>query len=315
VSANVINDSIHLAKLRDLLVEAPSQPGRPAFASAASGLVRAGKHLYVVADDELHLGVFDAEGASPGRLLQILPGDLPLEEKKRKRAKPDFEALLYLPAFGAYAHGALLALGSGSTAHRHRGVLLPLNAIGKVDSNSTRVLDLSNMHAAIAREIGTVNIEGAVAVQDRLLLLQRGNKGKGVNAVVRFELASFCSAAQRSDTIPAFPVQEVRRYDLGAISGVPLGFSDCAALVDGSIVFAAIAEDTKDSYADGPCAGAAIGVIDAQGELRNVACVAERAKVEGIFATVHESTAHLLLVTDADDPSIPAALYSATLPL
>jgi hypothetical protein len=307
--------SIHLSKVRDLLVEAPSQAGRPPFVSAASGLVRAGKHLYVVADDELHLGVFEADAASPGRLLQILPGALPLEAKKRKRAKPDFEALLCLPPFGAYAHGALFTLGSGSTPHRHRGALLPLNAIGKVDWNSTRILDCSNLHAAIGREVGTVNIEGAVAVQDRLLFFQRGNKGKGVNAVVRFELASFCTAVQRSDTLPVLPVQEVRRYDLGAIDAVPLGFSDCAALIDGSIVFAAIAEDTKDSYADGPCAGAAIGVIDAQGELRNIARVAERAKVEGVFATTHESTAHLLLVTDADDSSVPAALYSATLPL
>jgi hypothetical protein len=269
--------------------------------------------LYVVADDELHLGVFAAAGTDSGELLRILPGDLPLEEKKRKRAKADFEALLHVPAFGAYAHGALLAFGSGSTAHRRRGVLLPLNAIGKIDRNSTRILDLSNIHAAVAREVGTVNIEGAVAVQDRLLLLQRGNKGKGVNAIVSFDLTAFCNAAQRNDTIPSFPVHAVHRYDLGAIRDVPFGFSDCAALVDGSIVFSAIAEDTKDSYADGPCAGVAIGVIDAHGELRRIARVQEPAKIEGIFAEMHESTAHLLLVTDADDPSVPAALYSAAL--
>jgi hypothetical protein len=308
-------DSIHLAKIRDLTLTVPSQPGRPAFVSAASGLVHAGSRLYIIADDELHLGIFPATGTDPGELLRIVPGELPQEPKKRKRAKADFEALLFLPAFGAYAHGALFAFGSGSTAHRHRGVLLPLNATGKIDRNSTRVLDISSMHAAIATEVGPVNIEGVVAVQDRLLFLQRGNKGKGINAIVGFELTSFCAAAQRNDTLPTLPVQAVRRYALDAIDGVPLGFSDGAALSDGSIVFAAIAEDTKDAYADGPCAGAAIGIIDAQGELRRIMRVHEPAKIEGIFAADDQSTAQLLLVTDADDPAVPSALYGATLQL
>ena len=88
-------------------MEAPSQPGRPAHVSAASGLVRAGDHLYVIADDENHLAVFPATGTAPGRFVTIFASSLPLDAGKRKRVKPDFESLARLPAFPDHPHGAL----------------------------------------------------------------------------------------------------------------------------------------------------------------------------------------------------------------
>src|SRR5688572_23183189 len=112
-----------LSKVRDLTVDDASQPGRPSHVSAASGLVRVGNTLYVVADDELHLGVFPAGGHAPGHLLRMRPGDLPGAPKARKKAKPDFEALAYLPALDQFSQGALLALGSGSRKGRCLGVL------------------------------------------------------------------------------------------------------------------------------------------------------------------------------------------------
>ena len=107
----------------------------------------------------------------------------------------------------------------------------------------------------------------------------------------------------------------MHRCDLGSVCGIPLGFSDATALDDGSILFAAIAEDTDDAYADGPCAGAAIGLIDRQGELLWITHVAGGAKIEGIHAETRGTAAELLLVTDADNPEIAAILYSARLRL
>jgi hypothetical protein len=283
--------------------------------SAASGLIRVANRLYVVADDELHLGVFPATGGDPGELLRMLPGELPLKPKQRKRSKPDFEALLHLPAFGDYPQGALLALGSGSTTRRYRGALLPLNAKDAIDIDRLRVLDLMHLYTAVEREVGTVNIEGAVATHDRLWLMQRGNKGDGINAIMGFDLREFCSDVERSDVLSAPATQAVHRCDLGAIRDVPLGFSDGAALSDGSIVFSAIAEDTNDAYADGPFAGAAIGIIDSHGSLLRITHVHERAKIEGVFAHADRSSVHLLLVTDADDADVPSVLYSAKLQL
>jgi hypothetical protein len=269
--------------------------------------------MYVIADDELQLGVFDLSGADPGALVPMLAGELPLEPAARKRAKADFEALLHLPAFGSYIHGALFALGSGSTPNRHQGVILPLSANDEIDLRRTRVIDLTLLHEAVSHAIGAVNIEGAVVFRDRLLLLQRGNKGAGVNAIVGFDLAALCAAIEQGDAIPSLAVESVRTYTLGAIRDIPLGFSDAAALSDGSIVFSAIAEDTDNAYADGPCAGAALGIIAASGELRRVAPVLPSAKIEGIFARQQQHDVQLLLVTDADDPHVPAALYEAVM--
>ena len=115
--------TLRLKRLRTLRLKDASAPGRPPFISAASGLVPVGNWLYVIADDELHLGVFPATGAAKGTLLRLLPGKLPTEAKKRKAQKADVEVLTLLPRFAGCPHGALLALGSGSRPNRRRGVL------------------------------------------------------------------------------------------------------------------------------------------------------------------------------------------------
>jgi hypothetical protein len=279
--------------------------------SAASGLVRVENTLYVVADDELHLGVFSAQGMEPGEVVRILDGELPIEHKDRKRVKPDFEALVVLPPFGPHYGGALLALGSGSKPQRHRCVVLPLDTHRHLTRART-IVDIEAIYATIAEEIGELNIEGATVCGNRMLLFQRGNKGAGINAVITFDLHEFCSQLLAPVTSPT-RVLDVSRYDLGSVRGVPFGFSDATALSDGTVIFAAIAEDTMDSYADGRCAGAAIGSIDPSGHLTKFTPVAGPAKVEGIHAEECGDTVELLLVTDADDANIPATLYAATL--
>lgn len=94
---------------------------------------------------------------------------------------------------------------------------------------------------------------------------------------------------------------------------MPLCFSDAAALPNGDLVFTAIAEDTADSYNDGPCVGAAIGVLKANGTLHRIEHLEVAHKIEGIDAHVQGDTVHLTLVTDADDASIPASLLTAQL--
>ncbi|MGE0861896.1 MAG: hypothetical protein AB7P42_22480, partial [Gammaproteobacteria bacterium] len=123
---------IELTLARHLTLTAPPQPGRAAHLAAASGLVASDAALYVVADDELVLGVFPLASDTPGHTLQLMDGELPLPTRERKRRKADFEALVRLPAFGAFAHGALFALGSGSGKDKPRshGVLLALDARG-----------------------------------------------------------------------------------------------------------------------------------------------------------------------------------------
>lgn len=306
-------DAISFAKLRELDLDAPSQAGRPAHLAAASGLVCVRDMLYVIADDEVHLGVFARNDAGPGRLLRLRASQLELEPKARKRVKPDFEALVALPPMRPYEHGALLAFGSGSTPRRVNATCVPFDSAGRA-LEAPRTLDLGPLYAAVAEVVGEVNVEGAVVRQDRLLLFQRGNKGRGVNAVLGFEVdcvrGVLAGDALSREPEPLF----VHELDLGAIEGVPLGFTDAAALPDGSIVFAAAAEDTADSYADGASAGAAIGVLDPAWRLQRMLRVHQRVKIEGIHAEASAGRIQLLAVTDADDAQIPAALLAAELP-
>src|SRR5258705_4038133 len=105
---------MHLTKIRELDLAGTGDGSLPRHLSAASGLVHVGSFIYVVADDELHLGVFNAADNAPGGLLRLFDGELPDEKAARKKHKPDLEAIVQLPPFGDFEKGALLALGSGS---------------------------------------------------------------------------------------------------------------------------------------------------------------------------------------------------------
>ena len=89
-----------------------------AHLSAASGLVRIGRRLYVVADDDNMLGIFDLDHHRPGTLRRLFEGDLPAAHEARKATKADLDSLTVLPPFPSNPMGALLALGSGAGSAR-----------------------------------------------------------------------------------------------------------------------------------------------------------------------------------------------------
>ena len=87
--------------------------------------------------------------------------------------------------------------------------------------------------------------------------------------------------------------------------GIPYGFTDGTALPGGGWVFTAVAEDTRDSYHDGHCAGALVGWVDSDGRLLRTEPLAGAPKVEGITL---DPLGRLLMVTDSDNPFAPSAL-------
>jgi hypothetical protein len=300
---------IQLTQLRELTLLAPSSPGRHPYLSAASGLVKAGEFFYVVADDEYHLGVFPAVGDGPGRLIRLFSGTLPADSVARKKQKPDLEALACLPAFVGYPAGALLCIPSGSTANRHVGALLGLDPSGTV-VGEPRAIDLSVVYAELARDIPALNIEGATVLGDELLLMQRGNHRHSRNACIRLPLHDVVRALSRASAIDVAP-SAITAVDLGDIDGVPLCFSDITPLPGVGCIFTAIAEATEDSYRDGPCVGAAIGIIDTDCRVRYLEQLGAAPKVEGIYAELAGQLVQLWLVTDADDADTPARLLTA----
>lgn len=293
--------------LRNLNVDPGTHPRGQSHLSAASGLVLANEWLYLVADDEHHLGVLRTGGAPlpPVALHRLLPRDLPPDQATRKKHKPDLEALALLPATTAQPLRRLLALGSGSRPNRERGILLVLDSTGQLSGDST-ALDLGALYAPLHDEFADLNIEGAFVTGERFILLQRGNKGDARNASINYMLADLLAWLDDPQR-PSPRAQHIQAHELGDVDGVPLGFTDGTALPDGGWLFSAVAEDTSDSYNDGACAACVIGWIDVHGRLRRQLPLEGQPKVEGLALA---SDGRLWMVTDADDPATPSLLLS-----
>jgi hypothetical protein len=303
--------------LRTLTVDPALHPRGQAHLSAASGLVCLNGRFYVVADDEHHLGVFNTTGNAHVDLVRLFAGDLPERTKKRKAVKPDIESLASLPAMPGYPFGALLALGSGSKPTRERGLLLALDAhqrlVMQTDlAEGQQAMSLEALYAPLRDTFADLNLEGCFVANGMLHLLQRGNQCDARSACIQFDWAATQKWLLSSqDTQPPRAVC-ITPIHLGLIDGVPLTPTDGAALPDGGWLLSAAAENTSNSYADGPCAGSALAVLGADGQLKVLHRLRGAPKVEGITATVDANQVVVSMVTDADDPDAASQLLSVS---
>ena len=277
-------------------------------------MVRLGDKLYVVADDEPAMAVFELEGrpltveARPpggdpdplvGHLIPLDETELPTDHAERKAAKPDLESLCLLP------DGTLFTLGSGATERRERGWLIP------PDGEPCEV-SLSRLHAALREELADLNIEGAAVARERFWLAQRGNGKDGENALVELDIDETLAGLGEQRAIGPAALRGITRHDLGEVGGVELTFSDLCPLPDGRLLFCAVAEAGESTYLDGECVGAALGVLDEAGVGR-LAPLKEPYKIEGV--SVASRSDDLLLVADGDDRATPAPLLAVSLSL
>jgi hypothetical protein len=273
--------------------------------SAASGLVALAGRFYVIADDEAFLAAYTADGAPLGRVA-LVPDALPPAHAERKRRKPDFEALALLP------DGRLLALGSGSTDARMRGVV-----VSAQPGAAARVIDLAPLYARLSTEISDLNVEGATVAGERLVLLQRGNGPARFNACIELDFGRVLEGLDARGALDAAAVRAITPVALGDIDGVPLSFTDAVSRPDGAIVFSAAAEDAADAYHDGPCAGSVVGVLS-EGRVTRSVRLSPRHKIEGIAvlaaSDAPDAPDALWCVADADDREVPANLYRAPFP-
>ena len=305
---------LELGRLRDLDLASPPQPGRPAHVASASGVVRRGDFVYVIGDEQLHLGVFRMSSPAPGETVRVLEGELPEDDESRSDAKPDLEALTMLPPFRGHAYGALLGLGSGSGPERDRGFVWPLNADGSL-RGEVRGLDLRPLFERLRGEVDGLNVEGASVVGNRLWLMHRGNRGAMVNVVAELSLERVMESVLGDARIDPGELAALRSYDLGRLDGVELTFSDATPLGEELLVFTASAEGQGDDGPDGAIRGSVIGTIDAQGHVQRLRTIDRRYKVEGVHASIDTGVMDLLFVCDQDDPDIASPLLSASMPL
>jgi uncharacterized protein DUF6929 len=282
--------------------------------AAASGVVRRAEYVYVIADDELCLAVFDASSDKPGRLERVLSGTLPADGRSRSEAKPDLEALTTLPPFEGHPHGALLGLGSGSTPERDRGFAWALAADGSLEGEPIE-LDLSPLFELLRERLDALNVEGGAVMGDELWLLQRGNSEHGENIVVALSRDEVIESIHRDRTLAAEEFRRMLAFDLGELHGAALTFSDASALGGELLVFTASAEDTDGTHGNGAILGSVVGTIDRGGEVRRLRTIDRKHKVEGVHAVLDSGVITMTFVCDQDDPEAVSPLLSATMGL
>ncbi len=315
IETRIASTRLATRRLRRLTLDPQAHPRAQPHLSAASGLVCVNGRAYVISDDEHHLAVF-RDVACAGELHRLLPGDLPHGKSARKRLKPDFETLFEMPASPDWpaspATGAatLIALGSGSRPNRNIGVVVALDVAGSV-GRDIPAFDLRPLYEPLRKTLGSINIEGAMVLGDEFVLLNRSVGGRSDNAVARYRRVDLAKviAGRRAAVKPA----SIRRFALGALDGVPLGFTDAAALPGGGWVFSAVAEDTTDSVADGRCVGSVLGVVAPHAGVVTLRRLATPDKVEGIALRVAGRHIDICMVTDADDPTRASSLRLARL--
>jgi hypothetical protein len=298
---------IRTKKLRCLNLSKPTSRGRIAAITAASGLVNVHEYLYVVADDELHLGVFHLEGKAPGTTIRLFPGRLPHSKKSRKKRKPDLEILVHLPANWFLPHGALLAIPSGSKQNRHRGALLPLSADGSI-KKKPETLDLQNVFTCIEAKIPDFNLEGAVIRGNSLWIIHRGHQDNPNNHIVKIPLKDFLRAARAGKKLPSTQIRSVSRFKIPAPKGMHYTITDVAPMDEKSVIFVAVAEAAKDSYADGRHFGSVLGVLNNKGKVVFIDKVSPRKKMEGVCVVKYSDKERVLLVNDEDNPKTSSEL-------
>ncbi len=263
-------------------------PWRPLC--AASGLVKAGGRLWIVADDLNHLVELPS-----GRGRRLFPGELPRDAARRKKVKKDLEALI------ALTPRLLLAFPSGSKKRRDRGALVALDGRGRW--MGAREFDFGPLLRALDRDIPGLNIEGGFVAGRELVLLQRGNGRKRFNALVSYRVDALRAWLDGRRALPAARVTRVR---LGAWEGVPLSFTD-GFFHGGAVYFAAAAEVTDDPVLDGEVKGSVVGALS-RGRVRVLARL-PGVKVEGLaLESSRGGRLRVLAVTDADDPKRPSWL-------
>lgn len=301
--------------LRHLDLAQPTANAGRRFVSAASGLARLDGRYYVVADDELELFWCEIAGNDPVAALPALGGILPTDAVARKAVKPDFESLATLPA-GAVdvERPALLALPSGSTERRMTAILVV--PLGGPDHHVTRVDCAPFLSRLRQQALPQLNIEGAMVVGDQLVLLHRG-VGATANALIKLDASAVYTQLREDAPVLRADLRfDLTPVALGALSGVPLGFTDGAMLTDGRFIFCAAAEATETTYDDGAVAGSVLGFAALDGTVSAMFTVEPGLKVEGIHAEILASNGeiHVRMVTDADDATLPSQLRAAVIP-
>jgi len=292
-----------LETLRELNLSKPLQEGRPAFVSAASGLVKAHGDFYAVSDDENHIVRIPEDKTKVCEAFRIFSQELPLDHAERKKKKADFEALGFIEPSAQLPFGALLLMPSGSKPQRTKGALLAFTAKG-VLSPKVEDIDFAPLYSVLKKKLKKINIEGLVVSNGSMKLFNRGNEAGSANAVIDVNYTLFPFKAN---------ISQISTVDLGKENGFSISFTDAHMTATGEIWFLAAAEKTTSSYDDGEFLGGFVGQLLLGNKISQLQRQNFPRKPEGIFVDKSQGKTRFYFVTDADDSKVPSILLTALL--
>lgn len=294
--------TVRVISSRSLRYDHPAEASddRPDHVRAASGLAMHGGRLVVIQDDASFFAVVTADGVSAIKLPRGLDGRRRFEVAiGNKLDKLDLESCVAID-------DELWAFGSGSLPIRDK--------ICRVQHAVPRVLDAAPFYGRLREALGSgINLEGVARVGAELWLFHRGNTG-GVDvgpAILKVSLETMRAWLDGRAALPT--VDAIEGFDLGAIEGHRLGFTDAVAHQD-RVLYLATAEAAANAVDDGRVLGSQLGVITADA-IRAAPLVGPDGapvKAEGL-ALDPARPGHGWVALDPDDPDQPASLLDIEL--
>jgi len=260
---------------------------------SASGLVFKDNSLFIISDNSSFLYQFDI----PENKLTRIPLVENAQENIPKKDKYDFESI-------TLKTNKLLLFGSGSTSKREKEIVYNLK------TRTVEQIDLSKLYQKLKQNHSIsnedLNIEGALFLEENLLLFQRGNGGNSKNGIFKINNSSKSVETQYHT--------ELVEVQLPKIKHVESSFTD-AILVEDKIYFLATAEDTTSTYDDGEILGSLIGRIDIKTmEIDFTQKISDSHKFEGLtLYNKTEDKIEFLLCEDNDTEVLETTIFKLLL--
>lgn len=209
---------------------------------SGSGIEKWQDKIYLIGDDSNFLFELNNDWDITNKIRLF---DRPTDEQDRinKIIKPDLEAVTLVPP----SH--LLAFGSGSVPElRDVGILLNL-----ANKDKPEYLNFFDIYETLRSITSQLNIEGACNVDDKVILLNRGDKEHGNQLII---------TNWNRKQLQVEKQLNIHFMDLPQIENINTGFTGCVHLPETDLmIFCASAEDTSNSYDDGSIKGSLLGLM------------------------------------------------------
>ena len=255
---------------------------------SASGLLFHNDSLYIISDNSSYLYEYQI---NKKELTKIALNTNP-EENIPKKEKLDFESI-------TKNENKLYLFGSGSTENRN------LMMTYHLENQKIKQKDLNKLYIELRKlanlKKDELNIEGAISIEDKMYLFQRGNGGTGKNGL-------FIVEDDKTKPMYFHPIS------LPKINSVEYTFTD-AILVHDKFYFLASAENSNSTYLDGEIFGSLVGILNPKTfEVEQTIQISDQHKFEGITFYKESATEfEFLLCEDNDTELLESKIYKLKL--